>query len=295
MVGLLRVDPCVVCRRPATFSGRLSDSFTVLCELCGSYVISGQLATIISLEEPDGLRPYLICHLRQANEPTILGTDWRALAEPHSRTTVPQKFERLMKHVASKSRDIGTRVELGLLDYPLFDLVEFDGLSALVEYGLLSVEKGMDGHDVRLTVKGWDYVGLADKSGRPGTVFVAMSYHSDLDAAYRDGIEAAIRDCGLEPRRVDKIHHEENVNDRMLAEIRGCQVFVGDFTQQRAGVYFEAGFALALGKTVVWTCHKDDLENLHFDTRQYPHIAWTDPADLRQQLVDRLRALIQLQ
>jgi hypothetical protein len=43
---------------------------------------------------------------------------------------------------------------------------------------------------------------------------------------------------------------------------------------------------------VIWTCREDDIGNLHFDTRQYPHIVWHEPADLRSQLRDRLRALL---
>jgi hypothetical protein len=34
------------------------------------------------------------------------------------------------------------------------------------------------------------------------------------------------------------------------------------------------------------------MANLHFDSRQYPHIVWREPTDLRVQLRDRIRALI---
>jgi nucleoside 2-deoxyribosyltransferase len=67
---------------------------------------------------------------------------------------------------------------------------------------------------------------------------------------------------------------------------------VADFTLHRGGVYFEAGYALALGRTVIWCCRQDHADQLHFDTRQYPHILWQTPADLRRQLRDRLRYLL---
>ena len=68
---------------------------------------------------------------------------------------------------------------------------------------------------------------------------------------------------------------------------------IADCTLQRPGVYFEAGFALALGRTLVWTCREDDFKNVHFDTRQYPHIVWTTLDDLRKsRLTDRLRAQV---
>jgi nucleoside 2-deoxyribosyltransferase len=61
---------------------------------------------------------------------------------------------------------------------------------------------------------------------------------------------------------------------------------------QRGGVYFEAGFAMGLGKLVIWTCHEDDVEKLHFDTRQYNHIVWTDATDLKEKLMLRIEATL---
>jgi len=63
-------------------------------------------------------------------------------------------------------------------------------------------------------------------------------------------------------------------------------------TGQRGGVYFEAGFALGLGKPVIWTCRSDDMEKLHFDTRQYNHVTWNTPIELKDKLVNRILATL---
>ena len=47
-----------------------------------------------------------------------------------------------------------------------------------------------------------------------------------------------------------------------------------------------------LARPVIWSCKKDDFDNVHFDTRQYNHIVWQTPADLREQLRDRIKATI---
>ena len=60
----------------------------------------------------------------------------------------------------------------------------------------------------------------------------------------------------------------------------------------RGSAYFEAGFAVGLGIPVIWTCRKDAIDHLHFDTRQFNHIKWEKPADLMIQLADRLEAAI---
>lgn len=93
-------------------------------------------------------------------------------------------------------------------------------------------------------------------------------------------------------RRVDKVHHNEKICDKILAEIRQSQLVVADFTHHKAGVYFEAGFALALGRLVIWTCREDAIKDAHFDTRQYPHVVWREAADLRARLADRIQALM---
>ena len=67
---------------------------------------------------------------------------------------------------------------------------------------------------------------------------------------------------------------------------------IADVTYQRNGVYFEGGFAMGLGRTVVWMCRANDLDNVHFDTRQYNHIVWDDHTDLRTKLSARLRATV---
>ena len=71
---------------------------------------------------------------------------------------------------------------------------------------------------------------------------------------------------------------------------------MADFTHgedgARGGVYYEAGFAYGLGLDVIYSCRKDMVDQLHFDTRQYYHIVWETPEELRDSLAQRIEALI---
>ncbi len=60
----------------------------------------------------------------------------------------------------------------------------------------------------------------------------------------------------------------------------------------RGGVYYEAGFAQGLGIPVIWTVKADHIDHVHFDTRQFNHITWTDAADLREKLKNRIGAVL---
>jgi nucleoside 2-deoxyribosyltransferase len=97
---------------------------------------------------------------------------------------------------------------------------------------------------------------------------------------------------GLAPAEADRVAHLEKICDKIVNEIRGSQFVVADVSQHKPGVYFEAGFAMALNRPVIWTCREEDFDLIHFDTRQYNHIKWRTPDDLRQQLADRILATI---
>src|SRR5262245_45710957 len=121
-----------------------------------------------------------------------------------------------------------------------------------------------------------------------------MSFDDSLNDAYDLGIRPAIvEDCNLpEPVWIDRQPHNDNISNRILAEIRLSQFVVADFTFHRPGVYFEAGFAKALGREVIWMCRNDHFDKTHFDTQQFYHIRWTDPHDLRSQLKRQILSTI---
>ena len=49
---------------------------------------------------------------------------------------------------------------------------------------------------------------------------------------------------------------------------------------------------MGLGLPVLWSVREDDLQNVHFDTRQYNYIIWRAADDLEQQLYNRVSAVI---
>ena len=57
-------------------------------------------------------------------------------------------------------------------------------------------------------------------------------------------------------------------------------------------MYYEAGFADGLEIPVIRTCRKGGENDLAFDTRQYNHILWETPEDLRRALRNRIGATI---
>lgn len=102
----------------------------------------------------------------------------------------------------------------------------------------------------------------------------------------------AVKNSGYVPIRVDEVEHVNRIDDEIISQIRASKFLISDFTLQRNGVYFEAGFMLGLGRPVIWLCEKEDLKNVHFDTRQYNTIDYGDADELRQRLQFRIEALL---
>lgn len=126
--------------------------------------------------------------------------------------------------------------------------------------------------------------------------FVAMWFDDSMHDAYENGIRPAIEDAGYVATRIDKIDHNDKIDDKIIAEIRRSRFLVADFTQgdsgARGGVYYEAGFAHGLNIPVIFTCRNDVLDKAHFDTRQYNHIAWANVAELSERLAKRISATL---
>lgn len=174
-------------------------------------------------------------------------------------------------------------------------------LTTFTQEGLLSY----DGSVFRLTAAGLMRLDdLASANTESDQAFVAMWFSKTLEDVYVNGIEAAILDNGYTAMRIDRKEHLNKIDDEILSEIRKSRFLVADFTCElfeageiimpvsRGGVYYEAGFAQALGIPVIWCVRADCINHVHFDTRQFSHIVWENADDLRVRLRNRIGATI---
>lgn len=148
---------------------------------------------------------------------------------------------------------------------------------------------------VRLTFKGLAYLAeLEDAGSLSKYCFVAMAFDNAMKES-RSAIERAIEESGYIPVIVDdrNIDSDKTINDEIIAQIRHCKFCISDFTLQRNGVYFEAGFALGLGKPVIYVCEKENFSKSHFDLKPFQHILYESAEELQTGLVRKINAWIQ--
>lgn len=148
----------------------------------------------------------------------------------------------------------------------------------------------------RVTVDGHSEIGRSENITVSDQAFVAMWFDKSMNEAYREGIAPAIKEAGYEPVIINRVEHIGLIDDAIVAAIRKSRFIVADFTQgddgPRGGVYYEAGLAHGREIPVIFTCRKDKFDLVHFDTSHFSHIVWTDYKDLRNQLKNRIEAVI---
>lgn len=94
--------------------------------------------------------------------------------------------------------------------------------------------------------------------------------HREYDSRF-ECIEKLISDEGAVAIRIDKEHALEDLVGRIKKEIRSAQFVIADLTDERPSCYFEAGYAEALGKKVIYVASKQSVAkpgtktNIHFD------------------------------
>lgn len=126
--------------------------------------------------------------------------------------------------------------------------------------------------------------------------FCAMWFDEKMKPIWEEAIKPAIEETRHEPVRIDEKEFNDDINAQMIMLIRKSKFLIADFTGDRGGVYFEAGFAKGLGLEVIYTCEEEAFKTTapHFDINHYNFILWNreDLPSFKKQLADRITITI---
>lgn len=293
---------CPLCDVPPQSAKQVRNLPGVLaveCERCGTYQITHQARIQLHSEYNYNRRHFFSAVTRRASDigqPIELSPNnlEELFATLHLPNTPLPIIDRLLLDIAERTISISMPVPVDGDDYPLYYQRKADDVNALL--GLLHQMGRVEQVEpwlVRITPGGWQHVEALEAARiQSKQAFVAMWFDPKMDDAYTDGIKPALEATGFTPFRVDRTEFTGKIDDRIIVELRRSGFLIADFTGHRQGVYFETGFAMGLGREVIWCCHFDHIEAAHFDTRQYNHITWRTPAELRTRLINRIRAII---
>lgn len=133
---------------------------------------------------------------------------------------------------------------------------------------------------------------------RPGGLpekfcFVLMPIREPFNVYYERIYVPAIRDAGLEPRRIDEVFRAGVIIKDIWEYTVGAEVLLAELTGRNPNVFYELGLAHAIAKPVVLVTQI--LDDVPFDLKHLRHILYTpvEPdwaAKLRQDLT---RAIVE--
>ena len=114
--------------------------------------------------------------------------------------------------------------------------------------------------------------------------FIALAFDRKDVEIYYKSLSKLLQELNINPIRVDKINHNENIEKKLIESLRQCDFCIADLTYSRPSVYFEAGFAEGLGKDVIYTSRNDHFKHketdpegnlrIHFDVSTRNIVRW---------------------
>jgi hypothetical protein len=130
----------------------------------------------------------------------------------------------------------------------------------------------------------------SSRKARDNYAFVAMAMIRGLATnEVLAAIKMAARRCGVRAERIDDQQTNEAIRARIRHSIARACVVIVDLTHERGNVYFEAGIANGLRKTVIYLAFEGT--KIPFDLQDYPIIFFRSIKHLKKELIPRLRAV----
>ena len=302
---------CPVCKLQGQNILRKSDAggkITFKCARCGKFIIA---QSVCKLAEKKDLGSKLSAWIRNISE---LGMDTPEI-NTKSLTEIEQSIPEynpsdkqylFLRNISRKSKYPGDSLSIEPeLDYPLAWATAPEEIlfyiRFLVERGLLvwtgervdSLNGNSRSVAVAISPYGWEYLDKHEQRAiELSQAYVAMSFSKSMNKVWEQAIKPAINEAGYKACRIDPNQHTNKINAKIIAEIRNSHFVVADVTEHNRVVYFEAGYAIGRNLPVIWCVRKDDLDNVHFDTRQYNHIVWETTDELKEKLYDVICAVV---
>lgn len=294
----LTTNTCPICKDvlSKTTNHNDKDRLELLCSNCGQYEISGTAYVALGNHEKDYKLSFAVRRRFDRGDHVYINTTNREVIL--SGIVIPVKVKELAELVLTnvftdeenKSKELSLSskncirfgIESDTKMRMVLDYIESEGWFTLLRFA-------SGGAHLSLTGKGISHAeDIINPNYNSNQVFVAMSFNPELNIAYSEAIQEAVRLCKLNPIRID----DTDFNDEIIANVRNhinqSRFVIADFTDNRPGVYFEAGYAIGRNIPVIYCCRESDKDEIHFDINHNKFIYWNELDGFKTELVKRI-------
>lgn len=315
--------------------GVFSDYYCYTCPICGEYFASDAWSSCyiykkdgrkcIGNEEydVDKLKSYLFYHKGEmrpylVSEKTFANLDKEEFVNIYNLTpmmveswypkTFAEKIDKILLKIYQIGGYDGAYVVIGETIEELFfcqdksanGVYKGQDKNVQVEYVFKFLESNgyiedMGSYTVQLTPKALERIYELQKSRINNTnVFIAMKFGKET-IALRETLKQTVSDIGYKPILIDEVQYNGQIVPEMLYQIRESRFVIAELSHHNNGAYYEAGYALGLGKEVIHICEEEAMgSKLHFDVKQVNTITYkADDLDgLKERLTKRIQATI---
>jgi hypothetical protein len=135
-----------------------------------------------------------------------------------------------------------------------------------------------------------DLVQEIGRIAKTKSAFICMPFSKEFDDSFEVGIKPVVQECGFKCIRSDELEHNKGIMQVVYDQIQSAHIVIADMTGRNPNVYYEVGYAHAIGKDVILLTQR--TEDIPFDLREYNHIVYDGRITvLKEKLAQRLKAI----
>jgi hypothetical protein len=121
------------------------------------------------------------------------------------------------------------------------------------------------------------------QTGKP-QAFVVMQYSKEFDVFFEDVIVPVAAEAGFSAYRAADVYRPGLVLDDIVEGLVESEVIIAEITPANQNVFYELGYAHALGKPTILLAERTKRSDLPFDIRGYRVIFYDDTIGGKKQV-----------